>query len=268
MELNPELLRIKGWIQSLLKQLGAMLPVTYLLLDGHFGNNNTMQMTRQLNLHLISKLRHDSALYLPYENPDPENKSRRKYGDKLKVDRIPNTYLKDRKTDKGYQTDIYQLELLHKEFARALNVVIIVKTNIKNLSTSHVILFSSDLDLAHEKLIEYYSLRFQIEFNFRDAKQFWGLEDFMNVSQTGVTGAANLSFFMVNASYYLLRKGMKDNKPKSILDLKAICRGDKYVREIVKLLPEKPDPVLLSDIFARICSLGRIHKNPELLREV
>ena len=40
-----------------------------------------------------------------------------------------------------------------------------------------------------------------------------------------------------------------------------LSRGDKYVREIVKLLPEKPDPVLLANIFARICSLGRIHKD-------
>ena len=37
-----------------------------------------------------------------------------------------------------------------------------------------------------------------IEFNFRDAKQHWGLEDFMNVTPTGVTKAANLSLFMVN----------------------------------------------------------------------
>ena len=263
-KLTPELLQIKGWIQGLLIQIGSWLPVSYLLLDGHFGNNNALQMTRQLNLHLISKLRHDSALYLPYENPDPDKKCRRKYGDKLKADRIPNTYLKDSKTDKGYKTNIYQLELLHKEFPQALNVVIIVKTNLNNLSTSHVILFSSDLTLTHEKLIEYYSLRFQIEFNFRDAKQFWGLEDFMNVSKTGVTQAANLSFFMVNMSYYLLKKGSLDQRPKSILDLKAICRGDKYVREIIKLLPEKPEPVLLADIFARICSLGRIHKDLEL----
>lgn len=261
---TPELLSIKGWIQGLLRLLGARVPVSYLLLDGHFGNNNALQMTRQLNLHLISKLRHDSALYLPYDNPEPDKKCRRKYGDKLKADRIPNTYLKDSKTDKGYKTNIYPLELLHKEFPQALNVVIIVKTNLKNLSTSHVILFSSDLDLAHDKLIDYYSLRFQIEFNFRDAKQFWGLEDFMNVSKTGVTQAANLSFFMVNLSYYLLKKGSLDQRPKSILDLKAICRGDKYVREIIKLLPEKPEPVLLADIFARICSLGRIHKDLQL----
>ena len=70
-----------------------------------------------------------------------------------------------------------------------MNVVIIVKTNLKNLATSHIILFSSDLDLAFDKLIDYYSLRFQIEFNFRDAKQFWGLEDFMNVTQNGVVNA-------------------------------------------------------------------------------
>ena len=31
----------------------------------------------------------------------------------------------------------------------------------------------------YQTVIDYYSLRFQIEFNFRDAKQFWGLEDFI-----------------------------------------------------------------------------------------
>ena len=158
-ELNPELLRIKGWIKALLKQLGSLLPVTYLLLDGHFGNNKALQMTRQLNLHLISKLRYDSALYLPYKNPEPDKKCRKKYGYKLKNDRIPITYLKNSKAEKGYETNIYQMELLHKEFSQPLNVVIIVKTNLKNLATSHVILFSSDLDLAHDLLIDYYSLR-------------------------------------------------------------------------------------------------------------
>ena len=52
----------------------------------------------------------------------------------------------------------------------------------------------SDLKLSYEKIIDYYKLRFQIEFNFRDAKQFWGLEDFMNRSQTAVTNAVNQYF--------------------------------------------------------------------------
>jgi len=84
------------------------------------------------------------------------------------------------------------MQLLHREFGQPLNVVIILKTHLVTGERGHIILFSTDLDLPHEKLLDYYSLRFQIEFNFRDAKQFWGLEDFMNVSQTAVTNAANL----------------------------------------------------------------------------
>ena len=61
----------------------------------------------------------------------------------------------------------------------------------------------SDLDVAYASLMDYYGLQFQIELNFRDAKQHWGLEDFMNVTPAGVTNAANLSLFMVNVAYRL-----------------------------------------------------------------
>lgn len=60
------------------------------------------------------------------------------------------------------------MTMLHKLFGQKLNVVIIVKTNLKTLARGHVILFSSDLELAYDRLIDYYKLRFQIEFNFRD----------------------------------------------------------------------------------------------------
>ena len=139
-------------------------------------------------------------------------------------------------------------------------MVIIVKTNLKTGAWAHVILFSSDPDLAWEKVIEYYRLRFQIEFNFRDAKQYWGLEDFMNVKETPVTNAINLSLFMVNVSQLLLRDLRRKDSNVNVLDLKALYRGHKYVVETIKLLPEKPDPVLLSTIFERISGLGRIHK--------
>ena len=87
--------------------------------------------------------------------------------------------------------------------------------------TSHVYLFSSDVTLDAETMIDYYGLRFQLEFNFRDAKQYWGLEDFMNVKQTPVTTAANLSMFMVNVSAKLLSPLRLDSPEVSVLDLKA-----------------------------------------------
>jgi putative transposase len=257
--LTTELLRIQKMINSLFQLLGDFIPLTYLVLDGHFGNNNALQMARQVNLHIISKLRHDSALYIPYQNPDSNRRSRRKYGEKVDYHNIPQKYLCKSSIEDEIQTDIYQATLLHKEFAQAVNVVILVKTNLKTNARSHVILFSSDLDLFYEKIIDYYKLRFQIEFNFRDAKQFWGLEDFMNLSQTAVTNAVNLAFFMVNLSHHLLLDFRLLNPDSGILDLKTHYRGFRYVREMLKMLPEIPEPILLTQIFAKLTSLGRIH---------
>jgi putative transposase len=142
------------------------------------------------------------------------------------------------------QTCLYQAHRLHKEFAHALTVVIIVKTNLHTPTRGHVILFSSDQEITYDTRRDDYSLRFQSEFNFREAKQYWGWEDFMHVTPTGVTHAANLALFMVNVAYRL-RAGLHPYDPdSSVRDLKADCRGYKYVEATIKLLPEKPEPVL------------------------
>ncbi|MDZ8141093.1 MAG: transposase, partial [Nostoc sp. DedQUE04] len=131
--LTSELLRIKKMINELLKLIANLIPLTYLVLDGHFGNNNALQMARQVNLHIISKLRHDSALYIPYQNPDPNHRSRRKYGDKLDWRNISDEYLRQSIIEEDIQTDTYQAGLLHKEFAQILNVVILAEGVTKKL---------------------------------------------------------------------------------------------------------------------------------------
>jgi putative transposase len=134
------------------------------------------------------------------------------------------------------------MEMLHKEFVQPLNGVIMVKTNLNTDAWGHGILFRSDLDLAYTSIIEFYSLRFQIEFNFHDAKQYRGLEDFMNIQETAVTNAANLSLFMVNLSLLLLRHFRQEDLTVNVLDLKAYYRGRKYVAETLKWLLQKPEP--------------------------
>ena len=252
---TPELRMIKTMVQKLLLLLNGLMSISYLVMDGHFGNNNALQMTRQCALHLISKLRHDAALHFLYDGPQSKAGRNRVYGDKIDYHNIPLQYLIDSTVEDGIQTDTYQMTMLHRDFAQMLNVIVIVKTNLKTRARAHVVLFSSDLDLAGESLLDYYRLRFQIEFNFRDAKQFWGLEDFMVTSQTAVTNAANLALFMVNVSQLLLR----DFRLSGVLDLKAHFLGRKYVSETFKLLPEIPDPILMAQVFDKVSSLGCIH---------
>ena len=253
--LNPELLRIQSALRSLLDTVGTILLLRYVVLDGHFGNYPSAFMVRETKLHLLSKMRSDAALYPAFDGEYAGTGRPAKYGKKLDVRNLDHDkYLKATSTEKNVCTQVYQGQFYNKEFAFALNVVIILKTNLLTQAQAHVILFSTDLEQDYEKIIKFYSLRFQIEFNFRDAK-----EDFMNVKETAVTNAANLSLFMVNFSHALLRPFREHNPDYSVLDLKSLYRGYKYASETIKMLPQKPDAILLSDIFQQIARLGAIH---------
>ena len=259
--LNAELLRIQTALKSLLETVGTSIKLKYVALDGHFGNYPSACMVKQANLDLISKMRSDAALYLPFAGEYSGVGRPAKYGEKINVRQFDPKYLKETSTDDHLRTDIYQGPFYNKEFAFPLNVVIILKTNLNTGAQAHVILFSTDLELTYDQIIRFYSLRFQIEFNFRDAKQYWGLEDFMNIKETAVINAANLSFFMVNFSYALLPPFRSHNPEYSILDLKSHYRGCRYAFETIKMLPQKPDAILLADIFQQIARLGAIHSS-------
>lgn len=258
-KLSTELLRIQDALKSLLTTIGATISLKYVVLDGHFGNYPSAFMVRQVNLHLISKMRSDAALYPAFEGKHTGPGPKPKYGAKINVRRMNEKYLKETTIEGKLRTDIYQGQFYNKEFAFVLNVVIVLKTNLETNSQAHVILFSTDLEQTYNTIIKFYSLRFQIEFNFRDAKQYWALEDFMNVKATAVTNAANLSLFMVNFSYALLLPFRQHNLDFSILDLKSHYRGRRYASETIKMLPQKPDAILLAEIFQQIARLGAIH---------
>ena len=257
--LSPELWRIQPVLQAFLAILKDVLAVQYLVMDGHFGNYPSAWMVLQSGLHFVSKLRLDAALYEPFTGKYCGRGARSKYGDKVDVHKMKKKYLKSDKKEDGIRTQIYQAILLNKGFAFSINVVVILKTNLSTHKQAHMILFSTDLKLPYEKLFDYYTLRFQIEFNFRDAKQYWGLDDFMNIKEEAVTNAANLSFFMVNFSSALLRRYRENNPEFSVLDLKSHYRGCRYASETIKLLPQKPDAILLADIFEQIARLGMVH---------
>ncbi len=258
-ELSPSLRFIQAQLARLLKQIGTYLKVVYFLFDGEFGHNDAMQMVRQLGLHLVSKLRDNSALYFPYEGPYSGRGPRRRYGKKLDCRNLPTEHLKTTSLEDGIKTQIYQMSVWHKKFADLLNVVVIVKTNLNTNKMAHVVLFSSDLTLGYALLIDYYRLRFQLEFNFRDAKQYWGLEDFMSVNERPVHNSANLAMFMVNVSHALIRP-MRALWPEfSVNDLKAWFRGRKYVVETLKLLPEMPGSISIDQVVSQMAVLGRVN---------
>jgi len=234
--------------------------LTYLVLDGHFGKNNVCQMVQQnLGLHLISKLHSDSALYFAYEGEQKKFGARRRYGDKLDYRAIPDRYRVATSQEDAIRTDVYQATMLHKCFAAPINVVILVKTNLVRDTCAHAVLFGSDLNLIHDVLVHYCRLRFQIEFNFRDAKQSWGMGDFMVIKETPVTNAVSLALFMVNISHRLLADLRRSQPDAGVLDLKAFFLGRKYAQTTIQLLPHAPASHIIASIVRQVATMGAIH---------
>jgi putative transposase len=248
--------QVKGMLKCLLKLTTDTLALSYFVYDGAFGNNAAVQMTDQVGLQLISKLRNNSALYFKWNGTYSGKGRRCIYGNRVDYTNLPEKQLQSDDTQKQVRTRIYQREVIHKTFADSLNVVILCKENLRTGKQARVVLFSTDLQLGWSDLIDYYRLRFQIEFNFRDAKQHWGLEDFMVVKEQAVFNAANLSLFMVNVSQAMLAS----TKEKSILDLKARYHGLRYVQEVFKILPKNTKQINIKQLFEMIPVLGQIHE--------
>ena len=259
--LSPLLQLLQAMMGAVQAQL-VHLQVKHVVVDGKFGNYPSTWTMRNAGYHIISKMRQDAALYLPFNGSKPPRGSLPRYGQKINYKNLPAQALSDSRIEEDYRIDTYHLQLYHQDYPDLLNVVILVKTHLKTGKWGHVVLFSTDLDLDASQIVDFYSLRFQIEFNFRDAKQYWGLEDFMNVTPTAVNNAVHLSFFMINLSAALLQPYRQHEPYFSVLDLKAQFRAQRFLSETIKMLPEMPEPLLISRIWQRLSRFGGIRTRP------
>ena len=100
--------------------------------------------------------------------------------------------------------------------------------------------------------------RRRLEFNFREVKQHFGLEDFMNTKKVGVTNAANLAFLMVLLSAKLQTDSTEHLT--GINDLKTHYRGTKYAVMVITKVLKNPEPILMNRIIAEVSRLGSIYR--------
>jgi len=234
--------------------------VKYFVYDGALGNNQGIQAIRRNGLHLISKLKSNSALYFQYNGEQKKKGARRIYEeDKIDLNNIDEKYLKKIVEGKKSQKKIYQFNAYNKKINGLLNIVITITINLKKGTKSRKINFSTDTKQSYEKILEYYSLRFQIEFSFRDAKQFFGLEDFMNIKKIRIHNFVNLALFMNNVTYLIYENSHFTKY--SVNDIKSLFLGKRYIVEVLKLKPEIPIDIFNWDVVNKVSYFSMIHRD-------
>ena len=88
-------LQLQRCIQQALRLVGGTLKVGHFVYDGALGNNSGLQAVKQLKLHLVSKLRHDSKLYFPFAGEYSGKGKPQKYGEKLTLETLPEKSLRE-----------------------------------------------------------------------------------------------------------------------------------------------------------------------------
>src|SRR6476469_637762 len=196
---TPDITRVDSSAQHL-KKTRSLLPesVRYLVADGYYFRAKFWDAVRNSNLNLISKLRSDDNLKYLYTGEKNKIGAPRKYDGKVDCNKLKNlTFIKEVKPGvKLYSLVVWSVSLKCKIRLACLSELQ-PNGKIKNL-----LLFSTDIELTGEQILEYYQARFQIEFIFRDAKQFTGLSNCQSRSGQCLDFHFNASLIALNLAKY------------------------------------------------------------------
>lgn len=253
-------------LMTLFNKYCKRLILPYVVLDGYYGNQHYLKYTQSKGLYLISKLKSNARLMLPYTAQQKKGRGRpKKYADKLDYAKIPKEALLTLPADhplKHSHTKVYALSVYADTIREQLiQVVIIQKNNPQKQQIGQTILFTNDLTLDPLLVIQYYALRFQIELDFRNAKQFFGLSTFKNYKQNQLTNAVNIAFTALIAAQILLEKYkiLFNNPNLSITDLKAIQKAEMCYKYFFYTSQKNNKDFLNDEIFLNFVKLNAVN---------
>jgi hypothetical protein len=150
--------------------------VTYHAVDGYCAKKKYIDAVVDLRRHPITKLRGDADGRFLCTGPHPTRRgARRKYDGKVHWQDLSRFEALGTLAEAEH-VHLYTAVVWHVTLKRKLRVVVLI--NRKDPAKPRaIVLASTDLALDGHKLLELYGARFQIEFLFRDSKQFTGLTD-------------------------------------------------------------------------------------------
>ena len=183
---------VDWYLDVLRKHKEKLLGITrYVVADAWFSKARFVNEASLMGFHVISRLRDDAALWYAHDGVRTGKRGRpRIKGEKIDCEKL----------------DLQRCEVLDIEGGRAYSVKAYSKAMKRNIkvvvhyqeSGGHKIYFSTDLDMSAKDIIEYYRTRFQIEFCFRDSKQFTGLNDCQARGLRKLDFAFNASLASIN----------------------------------------------------------------------
>lgn len=212
--------------------------VQYLVGDGNYSKEKFVSGVVALELHQIGKLRIDADMRYLYTGPQKPRGARRKYDGKVRLSDISRLTLVREVEAKVY---LYTAEVLHISLKRNIRIAYLVDCRDPN-KTGYALLFSTDTQLEPFSIYCYYKARFQIEFIFRDAKQFTGLSDCQARDQKKLDFHFNASLTALNIAKFDQRQRHSGPEPFvfSMASYKRLALNEHLLETFISRLDLEP----------------------------
>ena len=144
----------------------------------------------------------------------------------------------------GLPGKAYTLLAYSKALKCKVRLVIWIMPNKK-----HKLFFATNTSLTGEEVLDYYRTRFQIEFCYRDAKQYCGLTHSQARDANKLDCAFNASFASLNVAKVMMKENGMDY---SMSSFKLLMTNTLLTKRIFDVSRYRPNQTLINHIFKEL----------------
>lgn len=200
-----------------------MLPISkYIAVDAYFAKFTFIDPVCKKGFEVITRLRDDAFLRYPYLGTQLSGRGRpRTYAGRVMPKQLDMQYFTP--CMQGDNWMAYQA-VVHSRSLKRWVKLIVVHTFKKDGSIKHAKLFScTDTGLDGTDILLYYHMRFQIEFLYRDAKQFLGLNHCQSRKENRLGFHFNFSLTALSIAkvVHWIGQPIEERKSFSMQDIKT-----------------------------------------------
>ena len=252
-------------IDHYLEQLQQARPrfaktVRVLAVDGFYAKKKFIDGAVALELEVVGKLRIDANLRYLYTGPQKKRGARRKYNGKVDLAELGRLSVVG-EIEPG--VTLYTAVVWHVSLKRRIRIAYLLDQSHPG-KLGQALLFSTDVSLSCQDIWRYYKARYQIEFIFRDAKQFTGLSDCQARDKDKLHFHINASISALNvAKVHSLQQHRATPQAQhpfvfSMASYKRRALNEYLLQQFIAMLDLDPTLIKLHPNFQKLCSIGLI----------
>jgi hypothetical protein len=230
-----------------------------LVCDGYFSKIKYVdKVCNDTNLELISRLRDDANLKYIYHGPIKSGRGRpRKYAGKVDVKNIDKRRFKLVHEDDKHRIYWAIVKSVGLDREISLSYVEFIQPNGKKIIK---LFFSTNVNRSAEQILKYYQARYQMEFIFRDAKQYTGLEHCQARNENKLNFHFNASMTAISIAKGIIRSGVSksESMPLSISDIKTELQNRNMLFRIFSIYGFDQKLIKMNELYRNTLNFGKI----------